>query len=276
MALVAATSGRDEEAPMSADRARKPRMVVVGLASCFGCQINLTNAETHLMDILSQVDVEHWQLTSSDPMPEDFDIAVIEGAVTTKEAIETVKALREIADTVITIGACANTGGIPGLAAEGAGYEERIAAVYGATMPAACGTMVAPSAVGEHIAVDYEVTCCPVEPLDFARVLQHALYGSNVQRLTATLCGECKRNERGCFYEDGTLCLGLVTRCGCGARCPSLGRPCKGCAGLSVDANLKGARAISAGCGISSERFEEVLRIFNHGDGAKASSEREG
>ncbi len=259
---------------MNNDAFNKPRVVVVGLASCFGCQINITNAEARLMDVLSQVDMEYWQLTSSEPMPETFDIAVIEGAVTTREAIETVKALREAAEKVITIGACANTGGIPGLAAEGSGFDGRIATVYGDEAPAACGTMIAPSAVRDHIAVDYEVACCPVDPFDFARVLQHALYGSNAQQLTSTLCGECKRNERGCFYEDATLCMGLITRSGCGARCPALGRPCKGCAGISPDANLEGARAISAGCGIESARFEEVFRIFNHDRAAEAAVEQ--
>ena len=29
-----------------------PRVVVVGLASCFGCQLQITNAESHLLDVL--------------------------------------------------------------------------------------------------------------------------------------------------------------------------------------------------------------------------------
>lgn len=249
---------------MNNDVLTKPRVVVVGLASCFGCQINLTNAEAHLMDILNQVDMRYWQLTSSDSLPEDFDIAIIEGAVTTEEARATVKMLRERAKTVITIGACANTGGIPGIAAEGAGLEANTACVYGDAVPTAAGAMCEPAPVKAHIAVDYEVPCCPVEPLAFAQVLHHALYGSNAQQLTSTLCGECKRNERGCFYEGGVLCLGMVTRSGCGARCPSLGRPCKGCAGVSSDANVDGARNVSASYGVDADRFDEVLSIFNH------------
>ena len=65
---------------------RAPRVVVIGLASCFGCQINITNIERHLMDVLGQIDLGYWQLTSSVPMPDEFDVAVIEGAVTTEEA----------------------------------------------------------------------------------------------------------------------------------------------------------------------------------------------
>ena len=66
--------------------ARVPRVVVVGLASCFGCQLQITNAEAHLTDILGQIDLRYWQLVTSEDMVGDFDVAIIEGAVTTRES----------------------------------------------------------------------------------------------------------------------------------------------------------------------------------------------
>ena len=99
------------------ERPAAPRVVVVGLASCFGCQLQITNAEPYLLDVLGQIDLRYWQLASSDPMPEEFDVAVIEGAATTAEAIETLKAVRKKASAVIAVGACATTAGIPGMAA---------------------------------------------------------------------------------------------------------------------------------------------------------------
>lgn len=245
-----------------------PRVVFAGLASCFGCQINVTNIEAHLMDVLGQIDLEHWQLTSSDPMPDDFDVAVIEGAVTTDAAVETLRALREKADTVITIGACAATSGIPGMATED--HDGRMAQVYGDRAPrVASEGAIAPRAVKDVIEVDFEVPCCPVDPFIFVEVLQHALYGSNIYRRTSTLCGECKNNERGCFYGREMLCLGLVTRSGCGARCPDLGRPCNGCAGLSPDANVAQARIIAERAGIGAEALDGALRMFNQPAGAE-------
>lgn len=242
-------------------RAETPRVVLVGLASCFGCQINITNVERHLLDVLGQVEMTYWQLTSSDPMPDAFDIAVIEGAVTTEEARRTCLELREKARVVITIGACAATAGIPGMAA--AAFDDRPREVYGDAVPTACGLCVAPCAVKDVIEVDFEVPCCPIDPLDFIAVLQQVLYGSNAYARTSTLCGECKRGEHGCFYGRSTLCLGLVTRSGCGARCPNLGRPCNGCAGLSPHANLDSARAVCSRSGVPVERFDKALEMFN-------------
>lgn len=241
---------------------KTPRVVFVGLASCFGCQINITNIEEHLMDVLGQVDLQYWQLTSSDPMPSSFDVAVIEGAITTEEAKQRVLALRESANTVITIGACAATAGIPGIATDD--YDTDLKLVYGISAPSVVADgALAPLAIHEVIDVDFEVPCCPIDPYDFVEVLQHALYGSNIYRRSSTLCGECKNNERGCFYGRETLCLGLVTRSGCGARCPNLGRPCNGCAGLSPDANIEQARRVADRTGVGVEAFDGALRMFN-------------
>lgn len=241
-------------------RAATPRVVVVGLASCFGCQLQITNAEAHLMGVLGQMDLRYWQLASSDPMPEEFDVAIVEGAVTTEEAEATVRSLRERARVLIAIGACATTAGIPGMAAEG--FIERPGEVYG-RVPSACGGMIAPRAVSGVVKVDYEVRCCPIDPYDFIDVLQRALYGSNKAFRTGTLCGSCKRNETSCFFTKGTLCLGLVTQTGCDARCVNLGRPCNGCRGLSPDANLEAARAACRAAGIAVSDFDGALELFN-------------
>ncbi len=238
-----------------------PRVVVVGLASCFGCQLQITNMERHLMEIVGQIDLRYWQLASSDPMPEDYDVAIIEGAITTRESLETVQRLRENAKAIITIGACANTAGIPGIAAED--YDRRADDVYGGEVPAACGEPIVPQSVPSAIKVDYQVLCCPIDFYDFATILSKALYGSNRSQPRRTMCGDCKRNETTCFFERGELCLGLVTFAGCGARCPNLGRPCFGCAGFSPEASLEAARESVLRYGLDAREFDERLQLFN-------------
>lgn len=250
---------------MTDEGKRVPRVVFAGFASCFGCQINITNIERHLLEVLGQMDLRYWQLTSSEPMPEDFDVCVIEGAITTEQALASARRLREVADSVITIGACAKTAGIPGLAS--CDYATRQSEAYAAGVPRIVSEgAFEPRAVKDVIEVDYEVPCCPIDPYAFVGVLQKALNGSNAYERTSTLCGECKQNERGCFYGRGVLCLGMVTRSGCHAKCPSLGRPCNGCAGLSEDANLDAARTIAERSGIEADAFDIALTLFNQTD----------
>ena len=250
---------------------RKPRVVVVGLASCFGCQLQITNAEQHLMDVLGQIDLQYWQLVSSQDMPDEYDVAVIEGAVTTRESIEVCKAVRAKAAHVMAIGACATTAGVTGMAADR--LDLRAQLVYGDETPSACDELIEPRPVSAVIDVDSEVRCCPIDPYDFVAKLQRVLYGSNRTIESRTLCADCKRNETECFYNESTLCLGLVTRAGCGARCVNLGRPCNGCAGLSPAANLPAAREACETYGVSTASFDKALEMFNQVQLASAVEE---
>lgn len=246
--------------PYKREEKTPPRVVVIGLASCFGCQLQITNDERHLLDVLGQIDLRYWQLTSSEPMPDEFDVAIIEGAATTKESLEKLQDVRKRAQSVIAVGACALTGGIPGIAAKD--FEGRVQEVY-SELPMICGEVIAPRAVTEVIDVDYRVPCCPIDPAEFLEVLGRALYGSNRSLSTQTMCGDCKRNQSSCFFGEKKMCLGLVTTAGCGARCVNLGRPCNGCRGISVDANLDSARQAVQRFGLSMEDFDKALEMFN-------------
>lgn len=239
-----------------------PRVVVIGLASDFGCQVQMTNQEDHLLDVLGAIDLTYWQLASSGHMPTDYDVAVIEGAVTTGEHVELLRRVRETADVVITIGACAVTGGIPALATHGE-LEERVGCVYGDDGSlVACGR-IAPMPVSAVIDVDHRVPGCPIQPHEFVAVLQRALMGLSDRPPREPMCAACKVAENACFYEQGTVCLGLVTRTGCGARCVSLGRPCMGCRGVADDANLDAARALLSERGIDPEALDVALELYN-------------
>lgn len=239
-----------------------PRVVVIGLASDFGCQVQMTNMEDHLLDVLGAIDLSYWQLASSGHMPAEYDVAVIEGAVTTEEHVELLKRVRATASTVVAIGACALTGGIPGLATHGE-LEKRVDCVYGDDSAlVACGRR-APLPVGAVIDVDYQVAGCPIQPLEFVAVLQRALMGLSDRPPQEPLCAACKIAENACYYERGILCLGLITRSGCGAKCVSLGRPCTGCRGIAGDANIDGARLLLQKRGIDPQALDSALQLYN-------------
>ena len=159
-------------------------------------------------------------------MPADYDVAIVEGAVTTDEHVELLARVRETAGVVVAIGSCANLGGIPAMA-NLVDLESRYLVVYGNgdTPKVALGRR-GPQPIDAFIKVDYHVPGCPIDPAEFLRVLSRVLLGLSDRVPNLTMCASCKTNENTCFYDKGVLCLGLVTRAGCGARCPSIGRPC--------------------------------------------------
>ena len=238
-----------------------PRVAFFGFASCFGCQLQVTNKEAYLLDVLGQIDLGYWQLVSGESLPQDFDIAVVEGAVTTEEARKLLLEIRKRAKVVIGMGACALTGGIPGMASDS--VSDHAADVYGNTLPNACGNIVSPASIKSYIDVDFEAPCCPVDFNRFVGILQRAIQGSNKTVSSTTLCGECKINGTQCLYERGRICLGLVTRAGCNARCTNLGRACNGCAGISPDCNLEAAYTVVESFGGDVNQFKQRLRLFN-------------
>lgn len=238
-----------------------PRLVVLSLASDFGCQVQLTNMTDELLDVLGVVELGYWQLATSGHLPETYDVAVIEGAVTTEEHVELLRRVRATAAVVIAIGACANIGGIPAIAGL-SGFDERYGVVYGASGPVAPGRR-SPLPVDAFITVDHHVPGCPIDTGEFLRTLSGVLLGLADRMPGMTMCGSCKTLGTPCFFDRGELCLGLVTRAGCGARCPSLGRSCTGCRGIAPDANLASARDVAARAGCTAGALDEALLIYN-------------
>ncbi|MCL2437954.1 MAG: NADH:ubiquinone oxidoreductase [Coriobacteriia bacterium] len=279
----------DFEHPASSLASDRPKVIVLSLASDFGCQVQLSNFP-YLLESLSTIDLAYWQLVISADMPTDYDLAIIEGAVTTTKHLKLLKEVRKTAHTVIALGTCAAMGGIPALAGHGPSPEERLEdcarTVYGDYAARIAQNRIVPRPLTDVISVDYSIVGCPIDPEEFSSVLQYALLGVKERPEREPLCAQCKIIEAPCFYtvqklaaddacqeENNKLsglyrgstdipCLGLVTRTGCGALCISRGRPCTGCRGIAQDANLESARNFIREQGRSVEEFDRALAIY--------------
>jgi sulfhydrogenase subunit delta len=120
------------------------------------------------------------------------------------------------------------------------------------------------------IDVDHHLPGCPIDQADFLRLLSRVLLGLSDRMPDMTMCASCKVAENSCFIEKGTVCLGLVTRAGCGAKCPTLGRPCSGCRGVAPDANLSSARDVFERFGCEAAALEVGMSVYNTASEARA------
>ncbi|MBU1778132.1 nickel-dependent hydrogenase large subunit [Patescibacteria group bacterium] len=89
----------------------KTKIAIFDLTGCEGCEFHLLSLDEFLLDFFQDFEITNWRLLS-EKEPADFDIAFIEGAVTTKEQINLLKQIRETSKIVVALGACAISGNV--------------------------------------------------------------------------------------------------------------------------------------------------------------------
>ncbi|MBP2144450.1 F420-non-reducing hydrogenase small subunit [Methanococcus voltae] len=253
------------------------KIATTWLGCCSGCHISLLDLHEDLLGILEQVELVHSPvLMDVKEIPDDIDVALIEGGVRNEENLHIAKEMRKKAKVVIAFGTCAVYGGIPGM---GNLYsnEELLEKAYKTTITTKNDEGIIPNEevpaltsrvtpLSQVIDVDYILPGCPPKPELIASVLTSLLEGKEPELSNKNMCevcprekssegvvvGELKRNYEGeidpkkCLLEQGYVCMGVATRAACGAICPSAGVPCTGCYGPTDKVVDQGAKMISA------------------------------
>jgi sulfhydrogenase subunit delta len=223
-------------APASRATARgRPRIGVVKFASCDGCQLTLLDLEDDLLAIAERVDIVEFAEATSKRSSGPFDILFVEGSISTPEQAVEIVQLRAAASTLVTIGACATSGGIQALR-NWADHDAVRSLVY--PNPEYVESLATATPVAEHVTVDAELRGCPISPDQLREFVTATLAGRRPNLPDEAVCVECKRRNVVCVaVAEGLTCLGPVTRGGCGALCPAFGRGCYGCFGPREAAN---------------------------------------
>lgn len=264
----------------------KRKIAVYWTGGCGGCDVSFLELGTDLLEVLAQVEIAFWPaLTDAkradlEALPaKSLQFSLVNGTVRTEENRKMVEILREKSRYLVAYGACAHLGGIPGLANQGS-REELLALVFGPGYrpspppggePEDAPAELLPQALplAGVVPVDYVVPGCPPPAALIARFFAAVLSGDLpepgfVFAEEKALCEECPlaREERRvsrivrphevlpdpkkCLLDQGMICLGPVTRAGCGACCPKSGMPCTGCLGPTPKAGDPGLAMISA------------------------------
>jgi len=234
----------------------RPRVAVFDFTGCEGCSLQLANREENLAAFLSAIEIADFRLISS-AHSDDYQVALIDGAITREDEIERLQRIRSRAAVLVALGSCACFGGVN---RQKNAYDLEAAnrEVYGDCPK----PTIATRAVGEVVEVDMQIPGCPVSKPEVERIVQHLVLGVPYQLPVYPVCVECKRQFNSCLFDLGQLCLGPVTRAGCDAACPSGGLGCWGCRGPAVDANLDEFLRLSRERGFARDEIEERLGFF--------------
>jgi coenzyme F420-reducing hydrogenase gamma subunit len=242
----------------------KPKVGVFGFTGCEGCQLQIANKEETLADLLESIEVINFRLISSDK-EDGYDIAFVEGSITTDEDAARLRSIRKQAKTLIAIGACASLGGVHNLR-ERFTLADTVQEVYG-TQPVDTGPV---RKVSDVVSVDIELPGCPISKSEFEWLVRHIILGLEPKFPQYPVCVECKQRLNACVFDMGMICLGPVTRAGCKAICPRNHLGCWGCRGPADETNYESLVEILGERGFSEQEIAERAHFFNAFNGIDA------
>jgi coenzyme F420-reducing hydrogenase gamma subunit len=208
---------------------RKPKLAVWKFASCDGCQLTLLDCEDELLDIAGEVQIANFVEASREVVRGPYDLSLVEGSITTPHDAARIREIRRVSKHLVTIGACATSGGIQALR-NFKDVREFTSIVY--ATPAYIDTLATSTPISAHVRVDFELRGCPISKQQLVEVISAFLHGRKPNTPAHSVCLDCKRRGVVCvMVAHGTPCLGPVTHTGCGALCPAFNRGCYGCFG---------------------------------------------
>lgn len=236
---------------------KKPKLGVFKFASCDGCQLSLLDCEDELLALSEAVIIANFAEASSTILKGPYDLTLVEGSITTPHDAERIHEIRRQSKFLVTIGACATSGGIQALR-NFRNHSQMMSVVY--ARPEYIDTLAKSTPIADHIRVDYELRGCPINKQQLIEVVSAYLAGRMPAIASHSLCIECKMRGTVCvMVTKGEPCLGPVTHAGCGALCPSYARGCFGCYGPSEAPNTK---ALAQGLIQIGQKPDQIRRSF--------------
>jgi NAD-reducing hydrogenase small subunit len=97
------------------EKARKVRAATVWLDGCSGCHMSFLDLDERLIELAQHLEMVYTPLIDLKVYPDDVDVALVEGAVSTDEDLEKIERIRRKTKILIAMGDCAVTGNVPSM-----------------------------------------------------------------------------------------------------------------------------------------------------------------
>ncbi len=237
----------------------KPRVAFFDFTGCEGCQLEVLNFNLEIVDLITAVDIVEFREASSDHSDE-YDVAFIEGSMTTEKDVERLQGIRKNAKVLVALGACACTGGVNALKNRFP-MEENLKVVYGDS--AKWYKTIPTKAAHQIVPVEFFLHGCPPNRVEVVKLVKCLLTGKKFEMCHNPVCVECKMAENICAFERGEFCLGPVTRGGCNAVCVTAGRKCWGCRALVDEPNVNSEKDLLKKYGLTVDDMLTQFKLFN-------------
>lgn len=93
----------------------KKRIATVWLDACSGCHMSFLDMDERLIELFQQADLVYSPFVDLKEFPEDVDITLVEGAVSSEEDLHKIQLVRKRTKILVAFGDCAVTGNVPSM-----------------------------------------------------------------------------------------------------------------------------------------------------------------
>jgi len=237
---------------------KKPVIGFFTFTCCEGCLFTILFIDK-ITELFSELDVQHFDLINEKNKEVEFDIAFVEGAITTEKEKEKIKLIRRKTKKLVAIGACACHGGIPAMR-NFIENKELQKYVYNQEM---LKDSIPAQPVHNFVKVDYSMYGCPILKNEFIDFTEMYLQGEEMKEFEGPVCNQCPRRGTNCFLRQKKECLGAVTHGGCDAICIRQNIPCIMCRGPIETANFAAEAKLFRSFGLNEQDIENRLTRFS-------------
>ena len=236
----------------------RPKVAFFDFTGCEGCQLTVVDSLQKHPDLLNAIEIVQFREAMSEKS-DSYQIAFVEGSYSRAEDEQRLSAIRQNAEIVFALGACAHLGGVNSQRNWGSQQEVK-RYVYGDFGKKFTSEAAKP--ISALIEIDGSIPGCPIDGDEFIRIVTALLQGRQPKLPQYPVCVECRLQENLCLLAQGQACLGPITRAGCGAICTKHGVGCDGCRGLIDNPNLNGLEYAFSEHGLTREQLVEKRKIF--------------
>jgi NAD-reducing hydrogenase small subunit len=93
----------------------KARLATVWLDGCSGCHMSFLDLDERLIELRERADLVYSPLVDAKDYPENVDVVLVEGAVSTEEDLRRIRKVRQRTKVLVSLGDCAVTSNVPGM-----------------------------------------------------------------------------------------------------------------------------------------------------------------
>lgn len=218
-----------------AARKNKPKIAIIGLTSCEGCQFVMLDQGHKFLNLLKNVEVEDFRLIKEGPNLSDrYDICFVEGNPVTAENIKLLKEVRKRSKWLVVLGNCAALGGVW----EIKNYHSKQKAIRQVYKKMKVENPDIKE-VDNFVEVDFTIPGCPIDGKEFMELAYQLISGKLPRIPQNPVCYECQARGYECLLQKGEICLGPISLGGCQAVCLKSKQACWGCRGLFEGAKVE-------------------------------------